>query len=429
MIFYNYYVENLENLENFHLLEEEMSKYKTLNHEKIQWDKVYEYSLNILQNNSMDMKIFAYFSLSCLALNNEECFKVFLKIIIFTEKLFREKPENISKISTTLLNQKRKYKQTIDNFINEFNKISPRCSQTTIKSLNEHFEKLHEILNCNFIKLNINDAKEEMVQTKQPSFKSPVEQVNIDVKNAKISSFSDREYRSLLNNLAIELLENDIENTNAYSLFAEATWGRIKTLPSHSDFITKVRYPDKNLIKILLDKNASDLEQIKCFINNLSLNPFWIEGFKLFCDFLHHREKECSLKMLILLTSNFITKFQDMTKLRFDNGELMCEEITFNYFVQQNQEVNKKANITPNKSQNKKIEQMLTDINNENYNNSLFCNINSLMAMAQAFETNNMKNNAKIIYLQLVELMEKTLLKDYLSDEYNYAKNKTNKKI
>ncbi|WP_257910250.1 TssA family type VI secretion system protein [Campylobacter lari] len=427
MIFCDHYEENLENLEIFHLLEEEMSKYKTLNHEKIQWDKVYEYSLDILQNNSMDMKIFAYFSLSCLALNNEECFKIFLEIIIFTEKLFREKPENISKISTTLLNQKRKYKQTIDNFINEFNKISPRCSQITTKSLNEYFEKLREILNCNFTKLNI---KEEITQAKQSSFKSPVTQVNIDIKNTKISNLNDREYRSLLNNLAIELLENDLENTNAYSLFAEATWGRLKTLPPHSDFITKVRYPDKNLIKLLLDKNTNELDQIKCFINNLSLNPFWIEGFKLFCDFLHHHQKEHSLKILNLLICNFILKFKDITKLRFDNGELMCKEDTFNYFVKQSQEINKKTHVASSdkNKKNKKVEQLLIDINNENYNNSLFCNINSLIAMAQVFETNNMNNNAKIIYLQLVELMEKTLLKDYLNDEYNYAKNKTHKK-
>ncbi|EAJ1270402.1 nucleobase:cation symporter [Campylobacter lari] len=401
-----------------------MAKYKTLNHEKIQWDKVYEYSLDILQNNSMDMKIFAYFSLSCLALNNEECFKIFLEIIIFTEKLFREKPENISKTSSILLNQKKKYKQIVENFINEFNKNSPKCSQVTAKSLNEYFEKLREILNCNFAKLNI---KEEITQTKQSPLKSPVTQVNIDIKNTKLSNLSDREYRTLLNNLAIELLENNIENTNAYSLFAEAVWGRLKTLPPHSDFVTKVRYPDRNLIKLLLDKNTNELDQIKCFINNLSLNPFWIEGFKLFCDFLHHHQKEHSLKILNLLTCNFILKFKDITKLRFDNGELMCKEDTFNYFVKQNQETNKKTLTTSDK--NKKVEQLLIEINNENYNNSLFCNINSLIAMAQVFETNNMKNNAKIIYLQLVELMEKTLLKDYLSDEYNYAKNKTNKKI
>ncbi|MCV3509315.1 type VI secretion system domain-containing protein [Campylobacter sp. CNRCH_2016_3089] len=424
MIFCDHYEENLENLEIFHLLEEEMTKYKTLNHEKIQWDKVYEYSLDILQNNSMDMKIFAYFSLSCLALNNEECFKIFLEIIIFTEKLFREKPENISKTSSILLNQKKKYKQIVENFINEFNKNSPKCSQVTAKSLNEYFEKLREILNCNFAKLNI---KEEITQTKQSPLKSPVTQVNIDIKNTKLSNLSDREYRTLLNNLAIELLENNIENTNAYSLFAEAAWGRLKTLPPHSDFVTKVRYPDRNLIKLLLDKNTNELDQIKCFINNLSLNPFWIEGFKLFCDFLHHHQKEHSLKILNLLTCNFILKFKDITKLRFDNGELMCKEDTFNYFVKQNQETNKKTLTTSDK--NKKVEQILIEINNENYNNSLFCNINSLIAMAQVFETNNMKNNAKIIYLQLVELMEKTLLKDYLSDEYNYAKNKTNKKI
>ncbi|EAL6237396.1 nucleobase:cation symporter, partial [Campylobacter jejuni] len=403
MIFCDHYEENLENLEIFHLLEEEMTKYKTLNHEKIQWDKVYEYSLDILQNNSMDMKIFAYFSLSCLALNNEECFKIFLEIIIFTEKLFREKPENISKTSSILLNQKQKYKQIVENFINEFNKNSPKCSQVTAKNLNEYFEKLREILNCNFAKLNI---KEEITQTKQSPLKSPVTQVNIDIKNTKLSNLSDREYRTLLNNLAIELLENNIENTNAYPLFAEAAWGRLKTLPPHSDFVTKVRYPDRNLIKLLLDKNANELDQIKCFINNLSLNPFWIEGFKLFCDFLHHHQKEHSLKILNLLTCNFILKFKDITKLRFDNGELMCKEDTFNYFVKQNQETNKKTHTTSDK--NKKVEQLLIEINNENYNNSLFCNINSLIAMAQVFETNNMKNNAKIIYLQLVELMEKT---------------------
>lgn len=423
MIFCDHYEENLENLEIFHLLEEEMTKYKTLNHEKIQWDKVYEYSLDILQNNSMDMKIFAYFSLSCLALNNEECFKIFLEIIIFTEKLFREKPENISKTSSILLNQKKKYKQIVENFINEFNKNSPKCSQVTAKSLNEYFEKLREILNCNFAKLNI---KKEITQTKQSPLKSPVTQVNIDIKNTKLSNLSDREYRTLLNNLTIELLENNIENTNAYSLFAEAAWGRLKTLPPHSDFVTKVRYPDRNLIKLLLDKNTNELDQIKCFINNLSLNPFWIEGFKLFCDFLHHHQKEHSLKILNLLTCNFILKFKDITKLRFDNGELMCKEDIFNYFVKQNQETNKKTHTMSDK--NKKVEQLLIEINNENYNNSLFCNINSLIAMAQVFETNNMKNNAKIIYLQLVELMEKTLLKDYLSDEYNYAKNKTDKK-
>lgn len=424
MIFCDYYEENLENLEIFHLLEEEMAKYKTLNHEKIQWDKVYEYSLDILQNNSMDMKIFAYFSLSCFALNNEECFKIFLEIIIFTEKLFREKPENISKTSSILLNQKKKYKQIVENFIDEFNKNSPKCSQVTAKSLNEYFEKLREILNCNFAKLKI---KEEITQTKQSPLKSPVTQVNIDIKNTKLSNLSDREYRTLLNNLAIELLENNIENTNAYSLFAEAAWGRLKTLPPHSDFVTKVRYPDRNLIKLLLDKNTNELDQIKCFINNLSLNPFWIEGFKLFCDFLHRHQKKHSLKILILLTCNFILKFKDITKLRFDNGELMCKEDTFNYFVKQNQETNKKTHTTSDK--NKKVEQLLIEINNENYNNSLFCNVNSLIAMAQVFETNNMKNNAKIIYLQLIELMEKTLLKDYLSDEYNYAKNQTNKKI
>lgn len=43
MCFFNHLGENLEHLETYHLLENEMSKYKTLNHEHIKWDKVYEY--------------------------------------------------------------------------------------------------------------------------------------------------------------------------------------------------------------------------------------------------------------------------------------------------------------------------------------------------------------------------------------------------
>ncbi|EAI6671343.1 nucleobase:cation symporter, partial [Campylobacter coli] len=33
---------NLDELQEFQLLEDEMSKYKTLNHENISWDKVYQ---------------------------------------------------------------------------------------------------------------------------------------------------------------------------------------------------------------------------------------------------------------------------------------------------------------------------------------------------------------------------------------------------
>ena len=64
MYFFSHLKDNLENLEIYHLLEDEMSKYKTLNHEDIKWNNIYEYSLEILQQFSMDIRICNYFVLS-----------------------------------------------------------------------------------------------------------------------------------------------------------------------------------------------------------------------------------------------------------------------------------------------------------------------------------------------------------------------------
>lgn len=49
-------------------------------------------------------------------------------------------------------------------------------------------------------------------------------------------------------------------------------------------------------------------------------------------------------------------------------------------------------------------------------------NINSLLDMVKFFESKGMKKNSKILNIYLVELMEKTLLKDYLAEEYENAK-------
>ncbi|EAH5171041.1 nucleobase:cation symporter, partial [Campylobacter jejuni] len=78
---------NLDELQEFQLLEDEMSKYKTLNHENISWDKVYQYSQFILLNHSLDFKICNYFLLSCFNLNNEECFEKLLLLFQHLKKL------------------------------------------------------------------------------------------------------------------------------------------------------------------------------------------------------------------------------------------------------------------------------------------------------------------------------------------------------
>ena len=74
MFFTIIYKDNLENLQEYQFLEDEMSKYKTLNHQNISWDKVYEHSQFILKSYSFGVKICNYFLLACFNLNNEECF-------------------------------------------------------------------------------------------------------------------------------------------------------------------------------------------------------------------------------------------------------------------------------------------------------------------------------------------------------------------
>lgn len=415
MFFCNNLEKDLESLQSYHSLEDEMSKYKTLHHENIQWDKVYEYSQDILKSHSIDAKFCNYFVLACLNLNNEECFNQLTFLFGHLKDFLEKTPENLQIKPNALKTQKNKLKSTIEHFIDEVNRTKLKVSSDVLNELNELFSHLEKLLECQFNKF----------QTKvvAPSVKSPVTQVDINIKSTNINSLDDREYRNFCQKLAFELLESNINNLNAYSMFVESMWGRIKSLPGHSDNVTRLRYPDRDLIRILLENKESELEHMKCFMSNLALNPFWIEGTKLFCEFLEKHKKMTALKILVTLTGDFIHRFEDISKLCFENGEPFCREEVFNYFVKQD---GKDKNVFrfKKKEKEKSFEQVLVEIDNENYNNSLFCNVNALIDLAKVFEEKNMRKNAKILYCQLAEIMEKTLLKDYLTEEYANAKNK-----
>lgn len=414
MFFTIIYKDNLENLQEYQFLEDEMSKYKTLNHQNISWDKVYEHSQFILKSYSFDVKICNYFLLACFNLNNEECFHQLLLLFEHLKKLAKQNDDFV-------LSQKKKIKQLIENFINEYNKIQPLIPLENSKKFDEIFYDFGTILNYNFSKLQINNTA-----IKTFSSKAPVTQINIDIKSDNINSLNEREYKNFCQKLAFELLDDDENNLSAYALFSQAMWGKIKCLPEHNDGVTRLRYPDMNLIRILLEQKDNKKEHIKCFMSNLILNPFWIEGVKLFCEFLEKNKKTMALKILMTLTCDFISKFEDIVKLRFESGELFCKEEIFNYFIKQNI---KEKGFLKQKNKNvekieKNFEQILVDIDKENYNNSLMHNVNSLIELAKVFENKGMKKNAKIFYLHLVELMEKTLLKEYLHEEYENAKEK-----
>ncbi|HEB9343409.1 TPA: type VI secretion system domain-containing protein [Campylobacter coli] len=404
---------NLDELQEFHLLEDEMSKYKTLNHENISWDKVYQYSQFILLHHSLDFKVCNYFLLSCFNLNNEECFE---KLLLLFQHLKKLMDENNTYISA----QKRKIQIFIQNFIQEYNKTKVLVSSEIIDQFIALFSEFENLLSCNF-------AKIEIAQVAPQLPKSPVAQVSVNIRSDNINSLNEREYKNFYQKLAFELLEEDENNLNIYALFTQAMWGKIKCLPEcNNEKITKIRKPDADIIRILLSDKESDIEHIKCFMHELILNPFWIEGVQLFCDFLEKKKKNKQLDILIILTSDFISKFDAIELLRFQNGDFICKEEVYKYFVKPKE--NKKSFFSSKKTDKEHtlqdFEQMLMNIDKENFNNSIMNNINSLLDMVKIFESKGMKKNSKILNIYLVELMEKTLLKDYLAEEYENAKNK-----
>lgn len=311
---------NLDELQEFHLLEDEMSKYKTLNHENISWDKVYQYSQFILLHHSLDFKVCNYFLLSCFNLNNEECFE---KLLLLFQHLKKLMDENNTYISA----QKRKIQIFIQNFIQEYNKTKVLVSSEIIDQFIALFSEFENLLSCNF-------AKIEIAQVAPQLPKSPVAQVSVNIRSDNINSLNEREYKNFYQKLAFELLEEDENNLNIYALFTQAMWGKIKCLPEcNNEKITKIRKPDADIIRILLSDKESDIEHIKCFMHELILNPFWIEGVQLFCDFLEKKKKNKQLDILIILTSDFISKFDAIELLRFQNGDFICKEEVYKYFV------------------------------------------------------------------------------------------------
>ncbi|WP_173939233.1 type VI secretion system domain-containing protein [Campylobacter coli] len=404
---------NLDELQEFQLLEDEMSKYKTLNHENISWDKVYQYSQFILLNHSLDFKICNYFLLSCFNLNNEECFEKLLLLFQHLKKLIDEN-------NAYILAQKRKIQNFIQNFIQEYNKTKMLISSEIVNQFITLFSEFENLLSCNF-------AKIEIAQVAPQLPKSPVTQVSVNIRSDNINSLNEREYKNFYQKLAFELLEEDENNLNIYALFTQAMWGKIRCLPEcNNEKITKIRKPDADIIRILLSDKENDIEHIKCFMHELILNPFWIEGVQLFCDFLEKKKKNKQLDILIILTSDFISKFDTIELLRFQNGDFICKEEVYKYFVKSKE--NKKSFFSSKKTDKEHtlqdFEQMLMNIDKENFNNSIMNNINSLLDMVKIFESKGMKKNSKILNIYLVELMEKTLLKDYLAEEYENAKSK-----
>ncbi len=408
----------IEHTAEYHWLEDEMSKYKTLNHEKIKWEEVYRHSLLILENVTLDIKVCHYFMLASIAINTQE---VFQKALEFFEAL-REVIEKTfgDKNQGDIPFQKNKIRRMIENFIIEFNEGDLIGTPQLREKFNEIFAHLGEILGGSFVKIKIMPLETPpMIQQERPLKKEFSNPLACD-----ILSLNDRQYREFFISLVSNLLEQDWNNLNAYFLLSEAMWGRIKSLPPHVENITQVRYPDENLISLLLESYPTPLEHIKVFVSNLALNPFWFEGMKLFCERLCQYQKEEIAEALKQATNSFIMRFSEICYLKFDNGKPMCQEELQEYFKPKKVE---EPNLIPKGKASKKVmksDLTLKDIEDSNDGDSVFCSINSLMSMAKFFNQNGMGNNAKILYKQLKYLMETTYLKEYLLKEYQEIEKK-----
>ncbi|EDH7304922.1 nucleobase:cation symporter, partial [Campylobacter coli] len=300
-------------------------------------------------------KICNYFLLSCFNLNNEECFEKLLLLFQHLKKLIDEN-------NAYILAQKRKIQNFIQNFIQEYNKTKVLISSEIVNQFITLFSEFENLLSCNF-------AKIEIAQVAPQLPKSPVTQVSVNIRSDNINSLNEREYKNFYQKLAFELLEEDENNLNIYALFTQAMWGKIRCLPEcNNEKITKIRKPDADIIRILLSDKENDIEHIKCFMHELILNPFWIEGVQLFCDFLEKKKKNKQLDILIILTSDFISKFDTIELLRFQNGDFICKEEVYKYFVKSKE--NKKSFFSSKKTDKEHtlqdFEQMLMNIDKEN---------------------------------------------------------------
>ena len=70
----------------------------------------------------------------------------------------------------------------------------------------------------------------------------------------------------------------------------------------------------------------------------------------------------------------------------------------------------------------KLLKTRLHTINNE-IDDSIKSRLHGLISLAETMHINGLDNNARILYINVINIMETTLLKDYLHEEYINIKN------
>ena len=400
-------------------LTDEMSKYKTLMHDSIKWDYVFSSSLKALSEFSLDAKLLNFLAISVINLNDKEAFKTLIKAFAFFLSILKKEPNLLAKNEKQLPAKKKIIAQTIELFTQANDKA---LDQADAKTFNDLVPELSQELGTYFDTLYIEEKKEEILKAKEPKVitkTEPTYHQNISFSGNDISTFNDREFREYFINLSLMLLKSDIKNFNAYSLIFEAMWGRIKALPSSSDQITQIRYPDENLIMLFKKSNELNLDNLEKFIRNLALNPFWIEGIKIFCEFLNSAGLARQSDLICDMVLNFIDKFPDIKKLKFQSGEAFFSEDVNKFFIKSN---SLEFTSSSDSKKDMSFEDLIKELDKSKHASSAQSELNFMLELSKIFTAQGMNNNAKATYAQIVNFIENTELKDYLSDVYIKAK-------
>ena len=419
--FFNKFSENFSENELYISLIDEMSKYKTLTHDTIKWDFVYSSSLKALSEFSLDVKLLNFLAISAINLNQKDSFKTLIEAFSFFLTTLRQEPNLLAKNEKQVPAKKKIFAQTIELFT-QAHRDGINLDEADARAFNELVPELSRELSTHFDTLYIEEKSEQaqkVEEPKQPAKVEPSYSQSISFGSSDISTFSDREFREYFVNLSVSLLKNDIKNLTAYSLIFEAMWGRIKALPVSSEQVTQIRYPDENLILLFKNMKEASQENLEKFIRNLALNPFWIDGVRIFCEFLRSSGLSEQSELVSNMTLNFIEKFPDMKKLKFQSEEAFFSEESAKFFSKK-----ESANFISSDDMKKDMsfEELIKALDRSKYATNSQSELSFLLELSKIFTSQGMDNNAKVVYSQIVKFIENTELKDYLSDIYIKAK-------
>lgn len=419
--FFNKFSENFSENELYISLIDEMSKYKTLTHDTIKWDFVYSSSLKALSEFSLDVKLLNFLAISAVNLNQKDSFKTLIEAFSFFLTTLRQEPNLLAKNEKQVPAKKKIFAQTIELFT-QAHRDGINLDEADARVFNDLVPELSRELSTHFDTLYIeekNEQTQKVEEPKQPQKVEPSYSQSVSFGSSDISTFSDREFREYFVNLSISLLKNDIKNLTAYSLIFEAMWGRIKALPVSSEQVTQIRYPDENLILLFKNMKEANLGNLEKFIRNLALNPFWIDGVRIFCEFLRSSGLSEQSELVSNMTLNFIEKFSDMKKLKFQSEEAFFSEESAKFFSKK-----ETANFISSDDMKKDMsfEELIKALDRSKYTTNSQSELSFLLELSKIFTSQGMDNNAKVVYSQIVKFIENTELKDYLSDIYIKAK-------